>query len=147
MNRISGPDSSQERTKLIYNYRYQGQKTSAQSLTANTVILATELIYGNNFIALLSILFCTNNYRSANVFPLSNTCRGITLSLCLTKKEIKELTLKVRFAAQARTLSEMGICYTLRPDGSPVVLYSTLADLMGIPKRKSNQPDFSSLGQ
>ena len=69
------------------------------------------------------------------------------MSLCLTKKEIRELTLKVRHTAQARILSGMGIRYTLRPDGSPVVLYSTLEDLMDNPKQKSNLPDFSSLGQ
>jgi len=69
------------------------------------------------------------------------------LSLCLTKKEIKELTLKVHYAAQARSLSEMRIHYTFRPDGSPVVLYSTLSDLTNNPKRKPNQPDFSSLSQ
>jgi hypothetical protein len=69
------------------------------------------------------------------------------MSLCLTKKEIRELTLKVRYAAQARTLSQMGIRYTLRPDGSPVVLYSSLSELMASCRRKTNQPDFSSLGQ
>ncbi len=69
------------------------------------------------------------------------------MSICLTKDEIKELTLKVHYAAQARTLSEMGVRYALRPDGSPVVLHSTLKDLAANHKRKSNQPDFSSLGQ
>ena len=69
------------------------------------------------------------------------------MSLCLTKEEIRELTQKVRYAAQVRALSEMRVHHTLRPDGSPVVLHSTLMELMGTPKRKPNQPDFSSLGQ
>jgi hypothetical protein len=101
----------------------------------------------NRFIALLNLFFCTNYLRGANVFPRSNRHQGIALSLCLTKKEIRELTLKVHYAAQARTLSEMGIRHTLRPDGSPVVLHSILTELMNKPKRMSNQPDFSSLGQ
>lgn len=115
--------------------------------SSGTVIPTTIPIGRNKFIALLSILFCTNDLHGANVFSLSNTCRGITLPLCLTKKEINELTLKVHYAAQARSLSEMGINHTLRPDGSPVVLYSTLSDLADNPKRKPNQPDFSGLGR
>jgi hypothetical protein len=79
--------------------------------------------------------------------PCNTSSRGITLSLCLTKEEIRELTQKVRYAAQVRALSEMRVHHTLRPDGSPVVLHSTLMELMGTPKRKPNQPDFSSLGQ
>jgi hypothetical protein len=35
--------------------------------------------------------------------------------------------------------------YTLRPDGSPVVLRSTLELLLEISPQKSNGPDFSSL--
>lgn len=69
------------------------------------------------------------------------------MSFCLTKEEIKELTQKVRYGAQVRALSEMGIHHTLRPDGSPVVLHSTLSELVGSPKRKPSQPDFSSLKQ
>ena len=79
--------------------------------------------------------------------PCNTSSRGITLSLCLTKEEIRELTQKVRYAAQVRALSEMRVHHTLRPDGSPVVLHSTLMELMGTPKRKPNQPDFSNLGQ
>ncbi len=67
------------------------------------------------------------------------------MPICLTKDEIKELTLKVQNAAQARTLAEMGIRYTLRPDGSPMVLHSTLDEMAANPKPKSAQPDFSSL--
>jgi len=63
----------------------------------------------------------------------------------LTKKEVKELTLKIQHSAQARVLAEMGIRYTLRPDGSPVVLRSTLELLLEITPQKSNGPDFSSL--
>lgn len=110
-------------------------------------LIVVLLMHFNAFIALLNLFFCTNYFRGANVFSRSNPHRGIALSLCLTKKEIRELTLKVHYAAQARILSEMGIRHTLRPDGSPVVLYSTLTELMDEPKRISNQPDFSSLGQ
>ncbi len=111
------------------------------------MLIAILVLHFNGFIALLNLFFCTIYLRSANVFPLSNYHQGITLSFCLTKKEITELTLKVRYAAQARTLSEMGIRHTFRPDGSPVVLYSILSEMMDNPKQKSNQPDFSSLGQ
>ena len=100
------------------------------------------------FTLLLNIFFCSSNLLSANVFPSSQTKAGKhTLSICLTKEEIRELTLKVQHAAQARTLSVMGIRHSLRPDGSPVVLHSTLKDMAANPKQKSNQPDFSSLGQ
>jgi len=100
------------------------------------------------FTHLLNIFFCSNYLLSANVTPSSQTKAGkYTLSICLTKEEIRELTLKVQHAAQARTLSVMGIRHTLRPDGSLVVLHSTLKDMAANPKQKSNQPDFSSLGQ
>jgi len=100
------------------------------------------------FTHLLNIFFCSNNLLSANVLPSTQTKVGkYTLSICLTKEDIRELTLKAHYAVQARTLSEMGIRYTLRPDGSPVVLHSTLKDMTVTPKQKSNQPDFSSLDQ
>lgn len=98
--------------------------------------IAKYLLVADNFFRMLI---------SSN--PCNTSSRGITLPLCLTKEEIRELTQKVRYAAQARTLSEMGVHHTLRPDGSPVVLHSTLTELMGAPKRRPNQPDFSSLGQ
>jgi len=82
------------------------------------------------------------SFASSNI-----SSRGFTLSLCLSKKEVRELTQKVRFGAQVRTLSEMGIRHTLRPDGSPVVLHSTLSEQMGSPNQKPSQPDFSSLKQ
>ena len=65
------------------------------------------------------------------------------MSLCLTKKEIRELTLKVQYRAQARTLAGMGIDFFVRPDGSPVVLHSTLGSTPGRPE--PGRPDFSSL--
>lgn len=66
------------------------------------------------------------------------------MPICLTKKEIRELTLKVQYRAQARMLAEMSIRFMTRPDGSPVVLRSAL-DEVPVMKRKLNQPDFSSL--
>ena len=111
------------------------------------MLTAIVALHGSGFITLINLFFCTNYSPGATVFSLNKPRRGIRLSLCLTKKEIRELTLKVRHSAQTRTLSEMGIRHTLRPDGSPVVLYSTLSELMDNPKRRSIQPDFSSLGQ
>ena len=100
------------------------------------------------FTNLLNIFFCSNNLLSANVIPSTQTKVGKhTLSICLTKEEIRELTLKTHYAAQAHALSQMGIRYTLRPDGSPVVLHYTLKDMAATPQRKSNQPDFGSLDQ
>ncbi len=148
MNSLSYLDNGHEDTNRTWNnYRRRGQKETSLYLTSSTQIRTTDSINRDDFIALLSILFFTNDLHGAKVFPLSTTCQGIKLSICLTKKEIRELTLKVRHATQVRTLSEMGIRHTLRPDGSPVVLYSTLSDLMDNPKQKSNQPDFGSLGQ
>jgi len=100
------------------------------------------------FSNLLNIFFCTTDLPGGNVLPYELTrARKRTLSICLTKEEVRELTLKAHYTAQARTLSEMGIRYTIRPDGSPVVLHSTLKEIGSTPKRQSNQPDFRSLSQ
>jgi hypothetical protein len=69
------------------------------------------------------------------------------LSICLTKKEINELTLKMQHSAQVRVLAKMEIRYTLRPDGSPVVLRSSVERVMESHDTKSSGPDFSSLNQ
>ena len=106
------------------------------------------LQYADKFSYLLNIFFCTIDLPSANVLPYESPKAGKrTLSICLTKKEIRELTLRAHYAAQARTLSEMGVCYTLRPDGSPVVLHSSLKEMASAPKQQPNQPDFRSLSQ
>jgi hypothetical protein len=66
--------------------------------------------------------------------------------ICLTKQEVKDITLKIQNAAQSRVLAEMGIPYTLRPDGSPLVLRHALEKTAGIARNKKlPQPDFSSL--
>ncbi len=65
------------------------------------------------------------------------------MSICLTKKEISELTLKTQHSAQVRVLAKMGIRYTLRPDGSPVVLHSDLVPTSSTVT--TPEPDFSSL--
>lgn len=44
------------------------------------------------------------------------------MSLVLSPEEIRELTGKERYSAQARVLSGMGIPYRARPDRSLVVL-------------------------
>jgi hypothetical protein len=41
--------------------------------------------------------------------------------IVLTKEELAELTGKERPSAQVRALTQMGIPYRKRPDGSPVV--------------------------
>jgi len=130
----------------VFKCTYSRLRYSDWSLPSSVSMLVAVLEkHFKDFIALLNIFFCTGYLRGASFFQRSNSHRGITLPLCLSKKEVRELTLKVRYSVQARTLSEMGIRHTLRPDGSPVVLYSTLKDLMDNPKRESNQPDFSSL--
>lgn len=42
----------------------------------------------------------------------------------LTHEELKSMTKKARFSAQRRELDHMGIPYTTRRDGSPVVYMS-----------------------
>lgn len=146
MNSAIFRDNKHSSTNHTWSHsRSRECETPGLPLLASAIIPTTKPAGSNNFIVLLNILFCTDNLHGANVFPLNNIYRGITLSLCLTKKEIRELTLKVHYAAQSRILSEMEIHHTFRPDGSPVVLYSTLSDLIDNPKRKTNQPDFSSL--
>ena len=54
-------------------------------------------------------------FHPPNRFPT----RTKALPLCLTKKEIRELTLKMHHSAQVRTLAEMGVPFIVRPDGSP----------------------------
>jgi len=67
-------------------------------------------------------------------------------SICLTKQELKDITLKTQNAAQSRVLAEMGIPHTLRPDGSPLVLRHALEKTAGVARsKKPPQPDFSSL--
>jgi len=70
----------------------------------------------------------------------------LNIPICLTKQELKDVTQKVQSAAQSRVLAEMEIPYTLRPDGSPLVLRHALEKTAGIGKtKKPPQPDFSSL--
>lgn len=66
------------------------------------------------------------------------------MPICLTKKEVQELTLKIHHRAQVRMLAEMGIRFIVRPDGSPVVLHSALNEVPMI-QRSPGTPDFSSL--
>lgn len=44
------------------------------------------------------------------------------MSLTLSHDELVDLTGRRRFTYQAKALTEMGIPYRLRPDGSPAVL-------------------------
>ena len=68
------------------------------------------------------------------------------LPICLTKQELKDITQKKQYAAQSRALAGMRIPYTLRLDGSPMVLRHAIEKMMGIVKnKKTSKPDFSSL--
>lgn len=98
------------------------------------------------FIPLLSIFFCSANLLGANVLTSAQLiAAGYALSICLTKDEVRELTLKTHHIAQARVLMEMGIRFTRRPDGSPVVLHAVLKTLDSNHEQVSREPDFSSL--
>lgn len=46
----------------------------------------------------------------------------------LSDDEIYSLTRKKKRGAQVRTLAQMGIRHTIRPDGSPVVIRQDLSD-------------------
>ena len=90
------------------------------------------------------VFYYPDKFRSGNVLTSDTPHTGITLSIFLTKNEIKALTLRVHHGTQARVLAEMGIRFILRPDGSPVVLHSALMEVDDADK-KLHQPDFSSL--
>lgn len=49
----------------------------------------------------------------------------------LTPDELQTLTGKTRREAQARALEGMGIPFTRRPDGSPVVLRAVVEGMLG----------------
>ncbi len=59
------------------------------------------------------------------------------MSLILDKKELEELTGKIRPSAQARELNAMGIDFRQRRDGSIVVLRS---DVSNDPKHSARLP-------
>jgi hypothetical protein len=49
----------------------------------------------------------------------------------LTPDEVRKLTGKTRREAQARALEAMGVPFTQRPDGSPVVLRAVVESMLG----------------
>jgi len=61
----------------------------------------------------------------------------------LSSEELFELTKKQRFKAQARVLSQLGIPYRERPDGSLVVYRTSL----NAPQKVTWEPDYSVLGK
>ena len=71
------------------------------------------------------------------------------INLCLTKKELQEVTGLKRFAAQFRWLSQEGFIVRQRGDGMPIVSRQHFETVMGgiftSSKSKLQQPDFSSL--
>lgn len=59
------------------------------------------------------------------------------MSLCLSHEELREITGKTRYTTQAKALEKMGIRYTRRPNGSPMVLRENLTHA---PEEKRQTP-------
>lgn len=70
------------------------------------------------------------------------------VTLVLNHEEIRALTGRRRYRAQARALARMGISYRLRPDGFPIVSRAHFEEIMGTTSpavEKATQPDWSAL--
>lgn len=68
--------------------------------------------------------------------------------LTLTEAEVRELTRKVRYSAQARELRHLGVDYKPRADGSLVVLRSAVGSALGggTPSASpSTEPNFDAI--
>jgi hypothetical protein len=59
------------------------------------------------------------------------------MTLCLSHEELREITGKTRYTTQAKALEKMGIRYTRRPNGSPMVLRENLTHA---PEEKRQTP-------
>lgn len=59
------------------------------------------------------------------------------MSLCLSPKELIELTGKLRSGAQRRVLEGMGVPYRQRPDGTLVVIRT---DVLTAPTGREEEP-------
>ena len=113
---------------------------------SHSIMLAFHGLQVNKMFSRKIRVFCyTFLFHRASFLASGKPNPEATLSIFLTKTEIRELTRKIHHAAQARTLAEMGIRFMLRPDGSPVVLHSALQESAGDGRREPAQPDFSSL--
>ena len=64
-------------------------------------------------------------------------------AMFLSTEDVTELTGKCRYKAQVRALAMMGVKYTVRPDGRPIVLKTAL-EAETIPA-KEIEPDWSAL--
>ncbi|MGO4763854.1 DUF4224 domain-containing protein [Cupriavidus sp. 2KB_3] len=53
------------------------------------------------------------------------------LGMFLTSAELRELTQRVQFRAQAVVLNTLGVAYKVRPDGSIIVLRAHVEHLLG----------------
>lgn len=53
------------------------------------------------------------------------------VTLILSYEEIRAITSRSRYGAQARALAQMGISYRLRPDGFPLVSRAHFEQIMG----------------
>jgi len=70
------------------------------------------------------------------------------VALVLTHEEIRTLTGRSRYRAQARALARIGISYRLRPDGFPLVSRAHFEQSMGAASptvERPTQPDWSAL--
>lgn len=61
--------------------------------------------------------------------------------MILDAPTLRTLTGHRRSDAQRRALDRMGIPYTLRPDGRPVVLQSVVEAKLGAAKREQREPE------
>ena len=66
----------------------------------------------------------------------------MTMSICLTEKEVQEITNRVHRRAQILALIEMNIPCKVRPDGTPMVLWK---DIDSGRLDKGAEPDFSQI--
>ncbi|MDA0780638.1 MAG: DUF4224 domain-containing protein [Rickettsiales bacterium] len=62
-------------------------------------------------------------------------------SICLTENEIQQITNRKRRDCQITALSQMGVDFKRRPDGSIVILRKHFNNVMGGDIKQSNNPD------
>lgn len=59
----------------------------------------------------------------------------VSQPMFLSKDELRDLTNRIQYAAQIRTLRAMGIQHCVRPDGSIAVMRSHVEVLFGVQNR------------
>lgn len=69
--------------------------------------------------------------------------------LILSLEELRAITGRSRYRAQARALARMGISYRMRPDGLPLVSRAHFEEIMGTESRThpsdATEPDWNAL--